>query len=247
MAFHGVVLTLFPELFPGPLGVSLVGKALEQNRWKLTLVPLRDYGIGPHATVDEPCYGGGPGMVFRPDVVHLALQACTLGLNNPRFLYLSPRGFPLAQEHLVQWAQEKRELVLLCGRYEGVDERVLAHWQFEEVSIGDFLLCGGELPVMTLLEGLVRLLPGVVGNPASLISESFHEPLLEHPQYTRPRLWEGLPVPEVLLSGHHQKIVQWKRDQSCRITAQKRPDLWAKAFLHTLHEGSDPLSDKANK
>jgi tRNA (guanine37-N1)-methyltransferase len=225
------VITLFPELFPGPLQASLVGKALEKKRWDLTVVSLRDYGEGAYGAVDAPCYGGGAGMVIRPDVVDRALEEIMAQApeKRPCFLYMTPRGAPLKQAHLHTWAAQKH-LVILSGRYEGVDQRVLEHWGFQEVSLGDFVLCGGDLPAMVLIEGCVRLLPDVLGNAESLVHESFENNpcLLEHPLYTRPRVWKNQCVPEVLLSGHHARIAHWKACQSYEDTLQRRPDLTQK-------------------
>ena len=225
---HVVVLTLFPEIFPGPLGVSLIGKALEQGLWKLSVVPLRDYGIGSYGAVDDTCYGGGPGMLIRPDVLDRALQEHTLSLKNPRFVYMTPRGEKMTQSHLAQWSDPLFEIVVLCGRYEGVDERILKWWGFHSLSLGDFVLCGGELPAMVFIEGCIRLLPHVVGNPQSVAHESFQNFLLEHPHYTRPHIWKNMTVPDVLLSGHHGQIQRWKYLNSCQYTQRHRPDLWKK-------------------
>lgn len=222
---HVTVITLFPEIFPGPLGVSLIGKALTNNLWKMTVVPLRKYGNGAHNSVDDTCYGGGAGMLIRPDVVDRAMQDIIPKLNAPHLIYMTPRGSVLKQSHM-QKLSLSREIIILCGRYEGVDERVLRWWNFQEISMGDFVLCGGELPAMMLIEGCVRLLPGVVGNTHSLIMESFQDDLLEHPQYTKPSVWNGISVPEVLISGHHQKISQWKASQSNECTKTLRKDLW---------------------
>jgi tRNA (guanine37-N1)-methyltransferase len=221
------VLTLFPEVFPGVLGVSLLGKALVQGIWTLDIVNLREYGIGPHKTVDDACYGGGAGMVLRPDVIHHALLEKASEKDKALFLYMTPRGIPLQQHHLAHW-KTAAHIVILCGRYEGVDERVLQWWGFQEISLGDFVLCGGEIPAMALIEGLVRLIPGVVGNETSLVTESFENHLLEHPQYTRPFTWQDMTVPDVLVSGHHHNIQVWKNQHSCQITQQRRPDLWEK-------------------
>lgn len=227
MSFHVTVITLVPEIFPGPLQASLIGKALTAGLWRLTVVSLKEYGIGVHKAVDDSCYGGGAGMVIRPDVVDKALQEIVSCLEDPLLIYMSPRGDLMTQAHLSSWIR-KKNLVLLCGRYEGIDERVLQLWGFQEISLGDFVLCGGDLPAMALIEGCVRLLPGVIGNSTSLQTESFQNGLLEHPHYTRPAEWCGLSVPEILTSGHHQRIQQWQHEQSLKITAQRRPDLWAK-------------------
>jgi tRNA (guanine37-N1)-methyltransferase len=219
------VLTLFPELFPGPLGVSLLGKALTKGLWTLRIVNLREYGMGAHKTVDDSCYGGGAGMVMRPDVIHNALLDVACEKSNFLFVYMTPRGCPLQQHHLTSWSTVSN-IVILCGRYEGVDERVLKWWNFQEISLGDFVLCGGEIPAMAFIEGIIRLVPGVVGNETSLVTESFENNLLEHPQYTRPFEWNGMTVPEVLISGHHKNIHLWQKQQSQETTQHRRPDLW---------------------
>jgi tRNA (guanine37-N1)-methyltransferase len=214
---HITILTLFPDFFQ-PLFLSLVGKALEKGLWSLEVVSLRDYGIGQRKTVDAPCYGGGAGMLLRPDVIHHALDD-KIGKIDPKplCLYLSAKGTAVQQQHLEQWSAQQH-LVLLCGRYEGVDQRVLDFWNFQEVSIGEFVVCGGEAPALMLIEGCIRWIPGVLGNTESLICESFRDGLLEHPHYTRPCNWMGIQVPDVLISGHHQKINQWRLAQS-----QKQP------------------------
>ena len=229
------ILTLFPEMFPGPLGTSLVGKALDQGVWTLSVVSLREYGVGKYNAVDDTCYGGGPGMVVRPDVIDRALQEHTASLKNPRFVYMTPRGEQMDQTHLSTWSDPAREIVILCGRYEGVDERVVQWWGFHQLSLGDFVLCGGELPAMVFLEGCVRLLPCVLGNPDSIHHESFQNALLEYPQYTRPRTWNNIDVPEVLCSGHHGDIERWKHLQSCHYTQKHRPDLWKKYLNARIH------------
>jgi tRNA (guanine37-N1)-methyltransferase len=222
------IITLFPEMYPGPLGISLIGKALLAGLWSLKTINLRHYGLGRYGAVDDTCYGGGAGMVIRPDVVHSAVKEALLGLENPRFVYMTPRGTPMAQSHFNRYGQSNQDLVIVCGRYEGVDQRVLDFWKFDEISLGDFVLCGGDIPAMALIEGCVRLLPGVVHNPESTVTESFQCDLLEHPQYTRPQEWQGMTVPDVLLSGHHRRIQQWQKDQSSAHTQVQRPDLWAR-------------------
>lgn len=221
------VLTLFPELFPGPLGASLAGKALEEGRWSLGVTDLREFGLGRHRSVDDTPAGGGPGMVMRADVIAPAIDKAREAAPGAPVIYLSPRGRPLTQARA-------RELVgaagvtLLCGRFEGVDERVLEARGAEEISIGDFVLAGGEVAAMALIEACVRLLPGVMGEEASLAQESFEDGLLEYPHYTRPREWEGRAIPEVLLSGDHERVARWRREQAEKITRERRPDLWAK-------------------
>ena len=210
---HVSVITLFPEMF-SPLRFSIPGRALEKGLWKLDLVGLRDFGIGPRKNVDAPCYSGGPGMLLRPDVVHDAvLHACTLSVKKPRFIYLSGRGTPVTQKELHMYAQDPY-LNVLSGRYEGVDERVLEHWEFEQKRIGDFIVSGGEFPALMLIDGCVRCIPEALGNKDSLTQDSFQNGYLEHPQYTRPECWMGHEVPLVLRSGHHAHIKAWKEDNS---------------------------------
>jgi tRNA (guanine37-N1)-methyltransferase len=220
------VLTLFPEMFPGPLGDSLAGKALGEGLWSLQTINIRDFATDKHGTVDDTPCGGGPGMVMRPDVVHGALESVS-DAPGP-VIYLTPRGRPLDQE-LVQELAAGPGMTVLCGRYEGVDERVLEAHSVMEVSLGDFVLSGGEPAAIALIDACVRLLPGVMGDEASLEEESFQSGLLEYPQYTRPAEWLGRRVPEVLLSGHHEKIRAWRREQAERVTRERRPDLWARA------------------
>jgi tRNA (guanine37-N1)-methyltransferase len=218
------VLTIFPEMFPGPLGLSLAGKALERGLWRLDPVGLRRFTSDRHQTVDDTPFGGGAGMVMRPDIVAQAVDhVVEQGAPGP-LVYLSPRGVPLRQA-LVKELAAGPGVVLLCGRYEGVDHRVIEARGFLEVSIGDFVLSGGELAAMTLVDACVRLLPGVVGDAASLAQESFASGLLEYPHYTRPQVWEGRAVPEILLSGHHARIEAWRQEQALAITKSRRPDL----------------------
>jgi len=220
------VVTIFPEMFPGPLGLSLAGKALEQERWRLATVNPRDFAKDRHQSVDDTPFGGGAGMVMRPDVVAAAVdQAVAQGAPGP-LLYLSPRGVPLRQERVRALASGPG-VVLLCGRYEGVDHRLIEARGFLEVSIGDFVLSGGELAAMVLIDAAVRLLPGVLGTAESLAEESFAGSggLLEYPHYTRPQVWEGRAVPEVLLSGHHARISAWRQEQALAVTKSRRPDL----------------------
>ncbi len=218
------VLTLFPEAFPGPLGLSLAGRALEQGLWALKVLDIRDFARDKHRSVDDQPFGGGPGMVMRPDVVDAALEAVA-GEAGPT-VYLSPRGRPLSQARVRELAGAPG-LTLLCGRYEGVDQRVIEARGLEEVSIGDYLLSGGEPAAVVLIDAVVRLLPGVMGNVSSLEEESFERGLLEYPLYTRPAEWHGLKVPEVLVSGHHEKVRLWRRKAAEAITRDRRPDLWA--------------------
>lgn len=226
-----MVVTLFPELFPGPLGASLTGEALRGGVWSLEAVHLRDFGLGRHRTVDDTPAGGGAGMVLRADVVAAAIDATqararALGSELP-VIVLSPRGVPLTQA-LAHEVAAGPGAILLAGRFEGIDARVIEARAMREVSIGDYVLAGGELPAMVLLEAVVRLLPGVLGSQQSLREESFESGLLEYPQYTRPREWEGRTIPDVLLNGNHKHIAEWRRTQAEEATRARRPDLWAK-------------------
>jgi tRNA (guanine37-N1)-methyltransferase len=221
------VLTLFPEMFPGPLGHSLAGRALQDGVWSLEAIDLRAFAEDRHRSVDDLPFGGGAGMVMRPDVVARAIDAATTqGTPERPRLYLTPRGRPLTQARVRQLA-EGRGIVVLCGRFEGVDQRVVEARALEEVSLGDIVLSGGEPAAIALIDACVRLLPGVVGSAASLCEESFADQLLEYPQFTRPQEWEGRSVPDVLLSGHHERIRAWRRRQAEDATRTRRPDLWA--------------------
>jgi tRNA (guanine37-N1)-methyltransferase len=220
------VLTLFPEMFPGPLGHSIAGKALAAGVWALETVDIRGFAGDKHRSVDDTPFGGGPGMVMRPDVVDAAIAAALADGRGP-VVYLSPRGRLLTQA-VVRELAEQPALTLLCGRYEGVDERVLQARQVDEVSLGDFVLSGGEPAAIALVDAGVRLLPGVLGAPATLEEESFERGLLEYPHYTRPAEWQGAGVPEVLLSGHHERIRAWRLAQAEATTQARRPDLWAR-------------------
>lgn len=222
--FAAIVLTLFPEMFPGPLGHSLAGKALAEGIWSLTAVDIRAFAKDRHRTVDDAPFGGGAGMVMRPDVLDDAIAASYPG-RGP-LIYFTPRGRPLTQDRVRALAAEDT-VTLICGRFEGVDQRVLEARNVEEISLGDFVLSGGELAALAMLDAVVRLLPGVVGRRESLSEESFETGLLEYPHYTRPDPWQGHPVPEVLKSGHHAKVAEWRRAQAEAITKQRRPDLWA--------------------
>jgi tRNA (guanine37-N1)-methyltransferase len=221
------VLTILPEMFPGPLTASLAGKALEQGSWALEVTDIRDFASGKHRSVDDTPAGGGPGMVMRADVAAAALDAVRQGAPDAPAICLTPRGAPLTQARVRELASGAG-VILLCGRFEGLDQRVIEARGLEEVSIGDFLLAGGEVAAMALIEAVVRLLPGVVGDAASLAEESFEQNLLEYPHYTRPRDWEGHEIPDVLLSGDHARIAKWRRKQAEEITRERRPDLWAK-------------------
>ncbi len=218
------VLTLFPEMFPGPLGVSLVGQALEAGVWSLDARQIRDHGIGRHRQVDDTPAGGGAGMVLRADVLGAAIDAARASGPEAPLIYLSPRGMPLTQA-LARELAAGPGVLLLAGRFEGVDERVIAGRAMREVSIGDYVLSGGELAAMVLLDACVRLLPGVLGAAESLAHESFEGGLLEYPHYTRPREWEGRAIPDVLLSGDHKRIALWRETEARALTAARRPDL----------------------
>ena len=234
MTWRASVLTIFPEIFPGPLGASLSGKALAGGLWSLEIVDIRDFAADKHRSVDDTPAGGGPGMVMKPDVLARAIDTVATDMR-PR-LTLSPRGTPLTQARVEALARGPGA-ILVCGRFEGIDERVIAGRGLEEVSIGDYVLSGGEIAAMTLIDACVRLLPGVMGAPHSAADESFAEGLLEYPHYTRPQLWEGRPIPEVLISGDHAKIAAWRRAEAERLTRERRPDLWT-AFLQHLRKGS---------
>jgi tRNA (guanine37-N1)-methyltransferase len=217
------VLTIFPEVFPGPLGASLAGKARAAGTWSLAVTDIRSFATDKHRSVDDTPAGGGPGMVMKADVLARAVDAVAED-GRPRLL-LSPRGAPLTQGRVENLAAGTG-VVLVCGRFEGVDERVIAGRGLEEVSVGDYVLSGGEIAAMALIDACVRLLPGVMGAAASGAEESFTGGLLEYPQYTRPQAWEGRPIPEVLLSGDHAKIAAWRRAEAERLTKERRPDLW---------------------
>ncbi len=233
---HGVwkakIITLFPSAFPGVLGESLTGKALQEGLWQLETVDLRQFGIGKHRNVDDTPAGGGAGMVLRADVLGEAIEHTMAGVRgNWPLIYLSPRGRRMDQT-MMQNLARCEGMTLLCGRFEGVDERVLEHYGIQEVSLGDFVMTGGEIAAQALIDATVRLIPGVLGNLASAEEESFSSGLLEHPQYTRPAEWKGRPIPEVLMSGHHGQIAKWRNDMSEQITRTRRPDLW-ESYLKT--------------
>ena len=224
--WRAIVLTIFPEMFPGPLGLSLAGKALAEGKWALHTIDIRDFASDKHRSVDDTPSGGGAGMVMRADIAALAIDAVRAAASpGTPSLYLSPRGQPLTQVRVRDLAQG-HGAILLCGRFEGIDQRVLEARDIEEISIGDYVLSGGELAAQVLIDACVRLLPGVAGNESSLAEESFASGLLEYPHYTRPREWEGRPIPELLLSGDHKKIAEWRRDEAERLTKKRRPDLW---------------------
>jgi tRNA (guanine37-N1)-methyltransferase len=229
-------------MFPGPLGASLSGRALEDGIWRLDTVNIRDFATDRHHSVDDEPFGGGPGMVMRPDIVDSALAAAAKFVDGVApIIYLSPRGRPLDQKRVRELA-DGPGATLLCGRFEGIDQRVLDVWQVEEISLGDFILSGGEIAAIALLDSVVRLLPGVIGAAESLTEESFEQDLLEYPHYTRPAIWRDRQggdnsVPEVLVSGHHGKIAAWRREQAEAITRARRPDLWAKHSARGFGEG----------
>jgi tRNA (guanine37-N1)-methyltransferase len=228
MTWRATVLTLFPEMFPGALGVSLAGKALGDSKWTLETIDIRDFAADKHRSVDDTPAGGGAGMVMRADIAAAAIDAARADAEpGTPAIYLSPRGTPLSQTRAQRLAQGPGVL-LLCGRFEGIDQRVLEARDIEEISVGDYVLSGGELAAQVLIDASVRLLPGVAGNEGSLAEESFAAGLLEYPHYTKPRDWEGLPIPEVLLSGDHKRIAKWRRDQAEALTKARRPDLWEK-------------------
>ncbi|PYE88950.1 tRNA (guanosine(37)-N1)-methyltransferase TrmD [Phyllobacterium leguminum] len=222
MSFRATVLTLYPEMFPGPLGISLAGKALAEEKWRLETVQIRDFATSKHRMVDDTPAGGGAGMVMKPDVVARAVDS--VADERPRLL-MSPRGAPLTQKR-VRALAEGPGAIILCGRFEGVDERVIEARELEEISIGDYILSGGETAAFVLLDAVVRLLPGVMGNEQSGETESFETGLLEYPHYTRPQAWEGRSIPDVLTSGNHGAIDKWRRAEAERITRERRPDLW---------------------
>lgn len=224
MTFRATVLTIFPDMFPGPLGMSLAGKALGAGTWSLDAVDIRDFGVGAHRSVDDTPAGGGPGMVMKADVLARAIDAA--GSDDRPRLLMSPRGRPLTQQRVIELAGGEG-VVLVCGRFEGVDERAIEARGLEEVSVGDYVLSGGEIAAFVLLDACVRLLPGVMGKAVSGQEESFAEGLLEYPHYTRPQVFEGRPIPDVLTSGDHAKIAAWRRAEAQRLTKARRPDLWA--------------------
>src|SRR5580704_6463498 len=226
MIWRATVLTLFPEMFPGPLGVSLAGKALVSGLWTLEARDIRDWATDKHRSVDDTPAGGGPGMVLRPDVLAAAIDAADTPPALPRLL-MSPRGRPLTQSRVRELAAGPGALIV-CGRFEGVDQRLIEARRLEEVSIGDYVLSGGEIAALALIDACVRLIPGVMGAQASAGDESFAEGLLEYPQYTRPQDFEGRPIPEILISGDHARVAAWRRAEAEALTQARRPDLWAK-------------------
>lgn len=218
------VLTLYPEMFPGFLGYSLAGKALSEGKFSFNVVNIRDFATDKYKSVDDTPFGGGAGMIMKPDVVDAALKSF---YKSGPIYYLSPRGDVFRQQTAHEWAK-LNEITFLCGRFEGIDQRILEKWQIKEISVGDFVLSGGEPALLTMLDAVVRLLPSVMGNETSQYDESFENGLLEYPQYTKPQNWEGYQVPEVLVSGHHAKIKEWRLAQSLALTKARRPDLWEK-------------------
>jgi len=225
--WRATVLTLFPEMFPGPLGLSLAGDALSRDVWSLTTHQIREQGMGRHRAVDDTPAGGGPGMVMRADVLCAAIDAAIAPADPRPRLIMSPSGAPLTQARVRDLAKGPGAMIL-CARFEGYDERVVAARGLEEVSIGDYVLSGGEIAALALIDACVRLLPGVMGEDLSAEEESFEDGLLEYPQYTRPRTFEDREIPEVLLSGDHQKVARWRREQQLRLTCERRPDLFAR-------------------
>jgi len=242
MIWRATVLTLFPEMFPGPLGVSLAGKALTSGLWRLEARDIRDAATDRHRSVDDTPAGGGPGMVLRADVLAAAIDAADAGQNQPKDrprLLMSPRGRPLTQSLVAELAVGPGPLVV-CGRFEGVDQRLIEARNLEEVSSGDYVLSGGEIAAMALIDACVRLLPGVMGKQASGEDESFSEGLLEYPQYTRPQEFEGRGIPEILISGDHAKVAAWRRAEAEALTRTRRPDLWA---IKTGPKGTKSTTD----
>ncbi|HEY6921803.1 MAG TPA: tRNA (guanosine(37)-N1)-methyltransferase TrmD [Methyloceanibacter sp.] len=226
MTWRATVLTIFPEMFPGPLGLSLAGKALAEGKWALEAIDIRGFATDKHRSVDDTPSGGGAGMVMRADIAAAAIDAARASMPaGAPTIYLSPRGYPFMQEQARELAGGPG-VILLCGRFEGIDERVLQARNVEEISIGDYVLSGGEIAAQVVIDAVVRLLPGVAGNESSLAEESFAQGLLEYPHYTRPREWEGRAIPEVLLSGDHKAIAKWRREQAEKLTKARRPDLW---------------------
>jgi len=235
MPFTATILTMFPEAFPGPLGVSLIGTAWrERDLWRLETVDIRGFSNDKRGFLDDTPAGGGPGQVMRADVIAAALDS--VAREGRPLLYMSARGRPLTQARVSEWSKGPG-LIVLCGRFEGVDQRVLDARGFEEVAVGDAVLAGGEAAALVAVEACVRLIPEVLGQTASLAEESFEDGLLEHPQYTRPRVFEGREIPEVLLSGHHQKVAQWRGALREQTTRERRPDLWAAHLANQQAKG----------
>ena len=227
-----IILTAYPEIFPGSLSFSLIGKALKEKKFFLKTINLHEFGVNERKSIDDEPFGGGPGMVIRPDVVEKAMLSIESNSINSLRVYLTPSGKPLNQENLIEYSKLD-ELIILCGRFEGVDQRAIDVLNFEEISIGDYVLSGGEIAAQVLVEGCIRLIPGVLGQPKSLLDESFSDNLLEHPHFTKPRMWEDIKkkkheVPDILLSGNHEKIEKWRQEESIKKTKLARPDLYNK-------------------
>ena len=240
-AWRAQVITLLPTAFPGVLGESLTGKALKDGLWQLETIDLRRFGEGKHRNVDDTPAGGGAGMVLRADIMGQAIDhALHNAPKDAPLIYLSPRGKPFDQA-MARRLSQAPGVTLICGRFEGLDQRVIDHYGIEEVSLGDFVLTGGEIAAQALIDATVRLIPRVLGNQASTEDESFSDGLLEHPQYTRPATWKGLPIPEILLSGHHGNITDWRQSQAERLTKERRPDLWR---AYCAAHGRDPDEDQ---
>lgn len=224
--FHVTILTIFPEMFPGPLGCSLAGKGLNNRLWSMDIINIRDFGLTKHKKVDDIAYGGGNGLIMRPDVLGPALDAALDAYPGAKIFYPSPRGQLLNQQRSKHLSEEKN-IIILCGRFEGIDERVIDEYNIHQISVGDYILSGGEIAAMTILDSIIRLLPGVLNNQETLKEESFETEseglsLIEHPLYTKPAMWRGRKVPEVLLSGNHSEIKKWKKSESIRITIAKQ-------------------------
>ena len=228
MTFHAAILTLFPDMFPGTLGLSLAGKALREGKWSYEAVDIRSFATDKHRTVDDHLAGGGAGMVFKPDILAKAIDA-TLH-QGPRLL-MSPRGAPLTQARVRELASGEG-CMIICGRFEGIDQRVIDNRGLEELSVGDYVLSGGEPAALVLLDAVIRLLPGVMGHDQSHFEESFEDGLLEHPHYTKPNIWEGLEIPAILQSGDHKAIAKWKAERRAELTQQRRADLWENYVKH---------------
>ena len=237
--WRALILTTFPEMFPGPLGLSLAGKGLRERLWELILVNIREYSVNNYNSIDDNSFGGGPGMVMRPDVVGPAIESTQKNFINLPLVFLTPRGYPANQSRIKELAAGPG-VRLICGRFEGVDQRVLDSNQVEELSFGDVVMSGGEVAAMGILDACIRLLPGVVGKSNSLVEESFEKGLLEYPQYTRPQNWNNIQVPNVLLSGNHKKISTWRKNQAEAITRKRRPDLWDK-YIQTQSNNETDL------
>ncbi len=229
-SWNANIITLFPDMFPGPLGVSIIGNALKSNIWSLTTTNLRDFGEGKHNNIDDTPAGGGPGMVMRADILASAIDAVSHKNPDLPIIYLSPKGTPFTQKKAHEFTK-KSGVILLCGRFEGIDQRVIEKRNIQEISIGDFILTGGEIAAMAMLDAIIRLLPGVIGDHSSLSEESFEQGLLEYPHYTRPQIWEDAKIPEILKSGDHGRIAEWRLEHAKRLTMERRPDLWQKFII----------------